>query len=154
MFFLFVAYPYFKLQCRCTELLLCLWFDSETIRDDLIKSDYFIRIREIWNLFVTNCLRYYKPDYNVTRSFYHFPICETLIFYFLISKLAYSLSRCSFEQFGEIWGLYFCKEHYCERKFVEHTFNKWHRNKPVIATSFIAIIIMNRLRNFSNIIES
>jgi len=59
---------------RFKLLLYCLRFDDETTRDDRIKSDYFTYIREIWNLFVTNCIRYYEPGSNVTIDEYRFEI--------------------------------------------------------------------------------
>jgi len=43
-----------------------LLFDDKTTRDKRIKSDCFAHIREIWDLFITNCIQYYEPGYNVT----------------------------------------------------------------------------------------
>jgi len=51
---------------RLQILLSCLLFDDKTTRDERIKSDCFTDIREIWNLFITNCIQYYEPGYNVT----------------------------------------------------------------------------------------
>jgi len=51
---------------RLRVLLYCLQFDDKTTRDKRIKNDCFTHIREIWNLFTTNCTEYYEPGDNVT----------------------------------------------------------------------------------------
>jgi len=51
---------------RYQFILAHLLFDDKTTRDERIKNDCFTRIREIWNLFITNCIQYYEPGYNVT----------------------------------------------------------------------------------------
>jgi len=63
---------------RFEILIFCLQFDDETTRNERIESDYFTYIREIWNLFVTNCIRYYEPGSNVTIDEYRFEIFLTL----------------------------------------------------------------------------
>jgi len=51
---------------RLKFLFRSLLFDDKTTRDERIKSDCYAHIREIWNLFITNCIRYYEPGFNVT----------------------------------------------------------------------------------------
>jgi len=50
---------------RLEFLLHSLLFDDKTTRDKRIKSDCFAHIREIWNLFRTNCIRYYEPGITI-----------------------------------------------------------------------------------------
>jgi len=50
---------------RLQFLFPCLSFDDKTTRDKRIKSDSFTHIRELWNLFITNCIQYYESGYNV-----------------------------------------------------------------------------------------
>jgi len=49
-------------KTRYEFLLFHLRFDDVRTRDEC-KSDYFTSIRKIWNLFITNCIRYYEPGY-------------------------------------------------------------------------------------------
>jgi len=51
---------------RFRMLSFCLLFDDKTTRNERNKSDCYTYIREIWNLFITNCIQYYEPGYNVT----------------------------------------------------------------------------------------
>jgi len=53
-------------ESRLKFLFAYLLFDDKTTRDKRIKSDCYTHIREIWNLFITNCIQYYEPGYNVT----------------------------------------------------------------------------------------
>jgi len=51
---------------RLKFFLKSLLFDDKTTRDERFKIDCFTEISEIWNLFITNCIQYYEPDYNIT----------------------------------------------------------------------------------------
>jgi len=51
---------------RLKSVFKYLMFDDKTTRDECIKSDSFTHVREIWNLFIRNCIQYYEPGYNVT----------------------------------------------------------------------------------------
>jgi len=59
---------------RFEILTSSLRFDDEINRDERNESDYFTYIKEIWNLFVTNCIRYYEPSSNVTIDEYRFKV--------------------------------------------------------------------------------
>lgn len=59
--------------CKCTMfrirfavLNIHLRFDDKSTRVVRIKNDRFAPIREIWEMFVTNCNEYYTPSNNCT----------------------------------------------------------------------------------------
>jgi len=55
---------------RFIFLSQCLSFDDKTTHNERFKINCFAKISEIWNLFrnlfITNCIQYYEPGYNVT----------------------------------------------------------------------------------------
>jgi len=51
---------------RFLFILSSLMFDDKTTRNKRIESDRFAQVREIWDLFIRNCIRYYEPGFNVT----------------------------------------------------------------------------------------
>jgi len=58
-------------------LLSHLRFDDKIIENNHysdIKNHYFICLREIWNLFIKNCIQYYEPGSNVTINEYRFKV--------------------------------------------------------------------------------
>jgi len=65
---------------RFEFLLSCLRFDGTTRYNigknhySEIENHYFICLREIWKLFVTNCTQYYEPGSNVTINEYRFEV--------------------------------------------------------------------------------
>jgi len=66
----FSVHPYFSLSLfQATTTISRLEFllqSNKTTRDERIKSDCFAHIREIWDLFIANCIQYYESGYNVT----------------------------------------------------------------------------------------
>jgi len=44
---------------RFIILSSCLLFEDKTTSDERIKTDCFTHIREIWNLFIENCIQHY-----------------------------------------------------------------------------------------------
>jgi len=61
------------LKTRYEFLLSYLRFDDVKSHDER-KNNYFTSIRKIWNLFITNCIRYYEPGYNVTIDEYRLDV--------------------------------------------------------------------------------
>jgi len=64
-------------KTRYEFLLSHLRFDDIRTRDEH-KNDYFVSIRKIWNLFITNCIRYYEPGYNVTIDEYRLNVYDDI----------------------------------------------------------------------------
>lgn len=61
--------PIFKVTMsmnRFTFLASCLRFDDKSTRTKRQKSDQFAPVREIWDLFIANCMKYYQPGSECT----------------------------------------------------------------------------------------
>lgn len=51
---------------RFVFIVQCLRFDDKTTRAERKANDHFTHIREIWNLFIKNCIDNYEPGFNTT----------------------------------------------------------------------------------------
>ncbi|XP_011158231.2 piggyBac transposable element-derived protein 4 [Solenopsis invicta] len=61
--------PLFRLtmaENRFTFLITCLRFDDKNLRAERKTNDHFTHIREVWELFIANCVKYYEPHSNCT----------------------------------------------------------------------------------------
>lgn len=65
----FNSIPLFRLtmtQNRFVLLVTCLRFDDKNTRAERKANDRFTHIREVWELFIANCTKYYEPGSNCT----------------------------------------------------------------------------------------
>lgn len=95
---------------RFRELIRFLRFDEKSSRAQRIPADKFALISEIWNKFVENCLRCYRPCENITVD----------------EQLLPSKARCKFTQFmpnkPDKYGLKFWIAADVESKYICNAF--------------------------------
>ena len=51
---------------RFLEILRFLRFDKKEERSERLKNDKFALVSSVWNSFIDNCIKAYKPDVNLT----------------------------------------------------------------------------------------
>jgi hypothetical protein len=51
---------------RFIEILKYLRFDTKADRRERLTTDKFALVSQVWNAFISNCIRAFKPDVNVT----------------------------------------------------------------------------------------
>lgn len=64
-----LASPFYRAampRARFELLLQCLRFDEEDTRRERRRRDKLAPIRDIWDLFISNCAKYYSPSKHVT----------------------------------------------------------------------------------------
>lgn len=61
-------------RARFEFLLQCLRFDEKTTRVERRQRDKLAPIRDLWNLLISNCIKYYSPSEHITidKQLLHF----------------------------------------------------------------------------------